>query len=273
MHHCEPAFEHASNFFTVHRSAPKYAYSDPQHAPLPQPVSGPSPQYGPLPPSDAGSQENEYYIPETYVPPEAQQQMSESQTPTSQPRGQSPARRSLFDFVSAFDALASSPSSVTAKRKPVPAEQASSNGNPEDPWVGPPVDPKRKSVENLMDQLTRGQMPPPAPVQAAPAPYDTYASPEDVYQAEPVQQSRAPRPLPPQPPRPTSSPRGSPPKSYGQPRQPRRGGDSPIGPPAPQGSFGPTVATRAVGSTGRTRGPGPKGNTRSVFECVWRFCY
>lgn len=248
----------------VYSSAPKYTYSDPQHAPLPQPVSGSSPQYGPFLPSEAGPQENEYYVPETYVPPEASQQSSELQPPVNQQRAPSPARRSLFDFVSPFDALANS-ASATSKRKPVPAQQGGAPGNTEEPaWTVPPLDPKRKSVENLMEQLTRGQAAPSAPVQATASPYDTYASTEDIHQAEPVQQARASRPLPPQPPHPTSSPRGSPPKPYGQPRQTRRGSDSPVGPPAPQGTFGPAAGNRAAGPANRLRGPGPKGSTRFV---------
>lgn len=99
------------------------------------------------------------------------------------------------------------------------------------------VDPKRKSVENLMDQLTRGQAPQPQPTQPPVAPYEPYQM-EEHLQQEPMQ-ARGSRPLPPQPVHPTGSPRASPPKQASQPaRQQRRAADSPIGQGGvPQGPF------------------------------------
>jgi hypothetical protein len=58
----------------------------------------------------------------------------------------------MFDFVSAChgDALSSSGTEL------IHSEEAASAGNG-DSWSS---DPKRKSVKNLMDQLTPGQVPP-----------------------------------------------------------------------------------------------------------------
>ena len=163
--------------------------------------------------------------------------------PAQQPP--SPARRSMFDFVSPFDALQGS-SSSQAKRKPIPQSQASTSHTSistsitsmtsldEPTWSLPPIDPKRKSVENLMDQITRGQVsvsPPHHPPVSLNDPYTP--SDEPLPPPEPVQPAqRAPRPLPPQP-QVTGSPRSSPPKVPTQQRQQRRGAsDSPAGQPA-----------------------------------------
>ena len=155
-------------------------------------------------------------------------------------RAPSPTRRSMFDFVSPFDALTGS--SPGAKKKPaVPVQQQS---HQLDDWASL-GDPKRKSVENLMDQLTRGQVPPPPPqsqpLQPVVLPYEPVYPPaeEPSYREEPAQVRS--RPLPPQPvihPG-TASPRSSPPKQASQPaRQPRRAGESPIVPGGSQGPFG-----------------------------------
>lgn len=149
----------------------------------------------------------------------------------------SPARRSMFDFVSPFDALQGSNSSQ-AKRKPIPQSQnnvstsiTSMTSMDEPAWNPPPPDPKRKSVENLMEQITRGQVSLSPPTQPAVSINDPYTpSDEPAPQPEPAQPAqRAPRPLPPQP-QATGSPRASPPKMPTQQRQQRRGAsDSPAG--------------------------------------------
>jgi hypothetical protein len=94
------------------------------------------------------------------------------------------------------------------------------------------MDPKRKSVENLMDQLTRGQGPLSPPTQSVTAQFDPYAPQEDL---TPIAEPARSRPLPPQPTQPVqqgnSSPRASPPKPIMQARQQRRSAESPIGPP------------------------------------------
>ena len=102
-----------------------------------------------------------------------------------------------------------------------------------------------KSVENLIDQLAPGQVPPPPlqsqPLQPVVLPYEPVYPPveEPSYREEPAQVRS--RPLPPQPvihPG-TASPRSSPPKQVSQPaRQPRRAGESPIVPGRSQDPFG-----------------------------------
>ena len=126
----------------------------------------------------------------------------------------------MFDFVSPFDALSNSPG---ARRKvPPPQQQAEDLSS----WSTAALDPKRKSVENLMDQLTRGQAPQPQPTQQILNPYESYQAEELSH--EPIQ-ARS-RPLPPQPVQPTGSPRASPPKQISQParQQQRRAADSPV---------------------------------------------
>lgn len=87
----------------------------------------------------------------------------------------SPSRKSMFEFVSAFDAL-SSPGSSQAKKMPEmsynPAGQKEIDDNN---WPSQAnVEPKRKSVENLMDQLTRSQ---PLPSHPPLEPYGVTAPP------------------------------------------------------------------------------------------------
>lgn len=77
----------------------------------------------------------------------------------------------MFDFVSPFDALANSVPNQQASIKrnavhiPVPATAGQSSGDDSSfqkvthPLEGMRTDPKRKSVENLMDTLTRGSLP------------------------------------------------------------------------------------------------------------------
>lgn len=191
----------------------------------------------------------------------------------AEPRAPSPARRSMFDFVSPFDALTST-ANASAKRKPPPPAQP--NDEPPSWNQQMSVDPKRKSVENLMDQLTRGQGLQPQPSQPPLAPYDPYnqmQQPEEP--TVEALQARAARPLPPQPVHPTGSPRSSPPKQAAM-RQ-RRAADSPIGQPgASQGPFGnnynrdkessPLPQQRGAGPDGR-RGNGVKAKNASP-RCV-----
>ncbi|KAI0781076.1 hypothetical protein BD413DRAFT_462702 [Trametes elegans] len=215
---------------------PNYAPAESPQRPAPLPQSGPSPPYVPLPPDQTHS--DEYSVPpESTYSHERESSGLHLGPPAPEQRAPSPARGSMFDFVSPFDVLANA--NPSAKRKPPPAQPSAEPSS----WNPSPmsVDPKRKSVENLMEQLTRGQAPQSASSQRLTAPYDSYNQlpAEEPQPSEPVQ-SRAPRPLPPQPMHPTGSPRSSPPKQAGQAaRQQRRAADSPIGPPAaPQGPFG-----------------------------------
>jgi hypothetical protein len=220
------------------------------------------------------------------LPPPQQQQQQLQQPP-------SPTRKSMFDFISPFDALASS-GAAPAKKKPVPPPQLPqaevSSGN-EDSWASASLssDPKRKSVENLMDQLTRGQGS--HQVQPSSPPYDRYLAGDDFSQNELIQPRAAPPPpLPPRPPHATSprasppgqpmlhlpghlprpthitSPRGSPPKVQAQAQhRPPRSVESPVGPQAPvpgrrDKESSPIPAQRGGWKTeNKAKGPGAKG--------------
>ena len=175
------------------------------------------------------------------MPPAVQPQ------PVPQPQQQppSPGRRSMFDFVSPFDALANAGSSSVPK-KPVPEV-----GNvPDDSWPGTAADPKRKSMENLMDQLTRSsqsQGPAPPPQHQldsySPEPATPPADPMQ-YQSKPIYgMSQQQHHLP-------GSPRGSPPRSYVQQAQGQhRTRESPTGPMAHgQGSKGKTDSSPSRGN-------------------------
>ncbi|KAF8905988.1 hypothetical protein CPB84DRAFT_1705198 [Gymnopilus junonius] len=135
---------------------------------------------------------------QTHVPPPAAQQQPPS------------PRRSIFEFTSAFDHLSATGS---VKKKPVPS-QPSIAGEDSGSW--PTVtDPKRQSVENLLENLTRGQ--PALAQQPQPPAYEVYLTSSDFSQ---VEHSPGRAPLPPIPaakpvsiPNRTSSPHSSPPKS------------------------------------------------------------
>lgn len=228
-------------------SAPKYN-NDPQPTTSYPPTgsAGPSPTYLPSnvdSQSQSQSQGEFYSAPGSFDANEPPQTSDLPEMPplsqSDQQRPPSPSRRSMFDFVSPFDALNSPP--TQAKRKPVPAQPSITGTSDDSSWSNLAMDPKRKSVENLMDQITRGQGPLTPPTQAVTAQFDPYAyAPSDdlpTPQAE-QGQAKAPRPLPPQPSGQTGSPRASPPKVAAQARaQQRTSVDSPIGPPAPQGSY------------------------------------
>ncbi|KAI0747987.1 hypothetical protein C8Q80DRAFT_1102878 [Daedaleopsis nitida] len=206
--------------------APKFSTPDAQQTSMSLPPSGPSPPYIPQPAEQL--HHDEYALPPETYPHEREGSSGMHHAPQDpqQQRAPSPARRSMFDFVSPFDALNNT---NAGKRKTQPPPQASEDSSS---WNSVTIDPKRKSVENLMDQLTRGQAPLSQPTQPPVAPYDLYQT-EEVSQTEPLQ-ARGSRPLPPHP---TGSPRSSPPKQASQPaRQQRRAGESPIG--GPQGPFG-----------------------------------
>ncbi|KAH7889916.1 hypothetical protein F5I97DRAFT_1998295 [Phlebopus sp. FC_14] len=188
-----------------------------------------------------------------FMPQDAPRELpSHSQPmPLSQPQQQSPPspRKSLFDFVSPFDALATT---STVKKKPVPAAPPSASSGNEDSWTSASLgshanEPQRKSVENLIDQLTRSQAPYAAGQPPSPS-YDPYSTTDEYSQVESnhptpqqqlQQQPRAmppPPPLPPKPARP-ASPRASPPKPPVQ-QQPLsrpqgRAVESPVGQPIP----------------------------------------
>ena len=177
---------------------------------------------------------DQYYLPQIYKPVEQVPEPGPHQSsgPSRQPqRAESPTRKTLFEFSSPFDALAGtagpSPVQSQVKKKPVP--EISPAPRPDQAWN----DSKKKSVEDIMDQLTRGQPPFPQSTQAAPepqaVPYPAHPS-EEAYQPDQSQQYGRPLPVPKQT---VTSPRASPPKpqpfQQAPPRQnPRRNNDSPL---------------------------------------------
>ena len=222
-------------------SAPKYN-NDPHPTSYPPAGSaGPSPTYLPSNVDSQSQSQGEFYSAagsfDTNEPPQTSDiHEMPPLNQSDQPRPPSPSRRSIFDFVSPFDALSSPP--TQAKRKPVPTQPSITGTSEDSSWSGLTVDPKRKSVENLMDQITRGQGPLTPPTQSVTAQFDPYAPTEELPTPQAEQgQARASRPLPPQPSGQTGSPRASPPKVPAQARQQRQSVDSPVGPPAPQGSY------------------------------------
>jgi hypothetical protein len=146
------------------------------------------------------------------------------QQPQDQPPD--PARKSMFEYSSPFDAMPS------VKKKPVPAQPTSSSSGNEGSWTTASMtsDPKRKP-DNLLGQFD-GRGPASTNVQAENDPYYPYAG-EELSQPE----SRAP----PLPSKLNQSASPSPPRSQAQaaPRPQRRSADSPlsqVGPPGPAGS-------------------------------------
>ncbi|KAG6331224.1 hypothetical protein ID866_7865 [Astraeus odoratus] len=255
-------------------AAPRSNFVEPAPAavsPLP-PTSSAS-----LPPSTA-----EPYPPNEgpFVPQETPRELPPQPAPLPQAQQQAPPSppKPIFDFVSPFDALVSS-SASTVKKKPVPAAPQSSSSGNEDSWTSASLgslgnDPKHKSVENLIDQLTRSQAPynpgqPPSPS------YDPYSTADDYSQVEPShpiqQQQLRSIPPPPLPPKPghVSPPRPSPPKAapvqQQQQRPQGRSVESPLGQPMPpvrkekEGSPGPRPTWK---NEPRTKG-GVKGKSQT----------
>ncbi|KII88712.1 hypothetical protein PLICRDRAFT_110617 [Plicaturopsis crispa FD-325 SS-3] len=213
-------------------NAPRSNYTEPV-----PPAAGSSPQHDV---QDYHSREGSYGSPrEAPRPPPQQPSPKVQQQQQQQPP--SPTRKSMFDFISPFDAF---PSSTTVKKKPVPSVSSGNEDSwstvsaPTDPNPNPLPNPKHRSVENLMEQLTR-------PPQEQPQPaYDPY----DELIPGPVGDRAAPAPPPPLPPKPprAASPRGSPPKTQVQHR---------AGPAQRESPVGQLVPTRRD----KDSSPGPRG--------------
>lgn len=264
-----------ADYISFYLDSPKYN-NEPQPSPYPPPASGgPSPTYLPSNADSQSHSQGEFYSAESYAPSEPMQSSELSEMPlnqSNQQRPPSPGRRSMFDFVSPFDALTSPPQQ--GKRKPVPAQPPSVDSTGDSSWTNITMDPKRKSVENLMDQITRGQGPLQPPAQSVTAQFDPYAPSEELPTPQAEQaQTRAPRPLPPHPTQQQQqSPRASPPKIPAQARQQRQSVDSPIGPPAPQGGYyqqprkdKESSPFRPVESQPRGKGNGGKGKSAAMY--------
>ena len=231
------SFESVPNFPNL-STAPVPNLSEPPTT-LPQPAPVPistSPPFIPPPQPQEQPPRHEidpYYLPPIYKPvdqgPEPVPQPAGPQR--QQQRAESPPRKGLFEFSTPFDALAGTsgppPTQSQVKKKPVP--ELSPAPRPDQAWN----DSKKKSVEDIMDQLTRGQAPFPQNIQTIPepppAPYPAYSG-EEAYQPDQFQQYGRPLPVPKQT---VTSPRASPPKpqpfQQAPPRQnPRRNNDSPL---------------------------------------------
>jgi hypothetical protein len=259
-------------------SAPKYN-SDSQSAGFPHPGSGgPSPTYLPSNVDSQSLSQSEFYTPDVAFGPNEPAQVSDlPEAPlgqSNQQRPPSPSRRSMFDFVSPFEALTNPP--PQAKRKPVPSQPSGTGSNTDDSsWTtNIAMDPKRKSVENLMDQITRGQGPLQPPAQSVTAQFDPYAPSEELPTPQAEQShTRSSRPLPPQPT--TQSPRASPPKIAAQARQQRQSVESPIGPPAPPSGYYQQSRKdkegspfRPMGFDARNKSNGPRGKSAAGYVLV-----
>ena len=222
------------------------------------------------------------------ITPEAPRDLPQ---PMPLPQVQQPAPPSppkpIFDFVSPFDALAASTTSTVKKKPVVTTARSASSGN-EDSWtsasLGSLNDPKRKSVENLIDQLTRSQAPY-VSGRLSPSPtYDPYNTADEYSQVEsnqpaPQQQQQQSRTMPPPPPPlPPKPDRASPPKAPVQQQQHRpqgRSTESPVGHPIPparkekDGSPGPRPGWKSdVRGKGVVKGksqPSPTYDYFSVF--------
>ncbi|KAJ7702347.1 hypothetical protein B0H17DRAFT_1043830 [Mycena rosella] len=220
---------------------PMSNYADQQRG-APAMAAAPSPPYA------TTQREGEYRSYQHESSPELRSQLP---PPQQQPQQQPPSpRKSMFDFVSPFDALSSTTGSI--KKKPVPVQPPSVSSGTEESgsWTNL-SDPKRQSVDNLLEHLTRGTA---SQIAGAPA-YESYLGGNDFSQTDP---SRAPPPpLPPKPvPNRTASPRASPPKTHAQ-RAPVRVVESPA---SQQGSSQPS----GNGNNRRDKesSPGPRGAYR-----------
>ncbi|TRM62731.1 hypothetical protein BD626DRAFT_498259 [Schizophyllum amplum] len=212
-------------------------YPESQPGPLMSgPPSAPSPTYGHSPqqydpdmlPSDYRHNNDMDYrsqydpqpgmgVPQQVTPPLPPQ----TKQAAGQPLPPSPPK-SMFDFVSPFDALQSATGSI--RKKPMPTSSVPSSGNDDSSWTAI-SDPKRRSVENLLENLTLGSpaAPPPAtfesfggiPPQPDYGSMDPIDLPMNRYGPPPSMPQNLPPPPKAMPPR-VDSPRASPPKNQAQ---------------------------------------------------------
>ncbi|KAH9079187.1 hypothetical protein EDB83DRAFT_2341178 [Lactarius deliciosus] len=216
------------------------------------PPTGPSPTYPLVAPQQ--SEISSYYESELVTPQTTTAEVIQAAAPTgqSQMQGSPQPNKTMFDFVSPFDALASS--SVAPIRKPAPpvSHQQGPSEPFEDTWSSV-IDPKRRSVDNLLEQLSVSKAP--APLSAYPVP--AFDSPdEETPMNEPVQSKAASRPLPPKPTQ-APSPRGSPPKISPPVRRDVQAPEPSLGP-----QVGPTLSHVSTGQAQREKesSPGPRGS-------------
>ncbi|KAF8078122.1 hypothetical protein FPV67DRAFT_1464268 [Lyophyllum atratum] len=214
-----------------------------QRAQAPQPSQPSQQQQQQQPPPPPPQQQQP--VPQQPAPQQPVLQQQQQQTPSP--------RKSMFDFVSPFDHLSTSTSSI--KKKPVPPQPPSASSGNEDSGSWTAIsDPKRQSVENLLEHLSRGQ-PQSLPTQHQP-PLATY-EPFDFSQAENLSSRVPPPPLPPKPvPNLAASPRSSPPpKTHAQRTQGRS-----VESPASQ--HGGSVSHQTGNRRDKESSPVPRGGGR-----------
>ncbi|KAI9458037.1 hypothetical protein F5148DRAFT_1221565 [Russula earlei] len=226
-------------------NAPRNTLLDPSQQRLSPPVAS-SPPF-PLLSSSHHQDTSSYYEPEL-ITPSTDIVQGTAQGGQSQTQGSPQPNKTMFDFVSPFDALSSS--SVAPIRKPAPPPSHQGLPEPfEDTWSSAVVDPKRKSVDNLLEQLGHAKA-------SVLPPFDQHSPDEEALITEPVQSKTASRPLPPKPTQ-APSPRGSPPKVTPPVRRDVQASESPIGP-----QVGPTLSHVPTGLAQREKesSPSPRGS-------------
>ena len=170
----------------------------------------------------------------------------------SQRQGSPQPNKTMFDFVSPFDALASSSAAPVRKPAQPPSHQQEPSEPFEDTWTSV-IDPKRKSVDNLLEQIGHTK----APVASAqPIPFDQHSLDDETPITELVQSKAASRPLPPKPMQ-APSPRNSPPKGTPPVRRDVQSSESPFG-----SQVGSALSHVPTGITQREKesSPGPRGS-------------
>ena len=250
---CCPPFFGSVPFlpFFSHSNAPRSNVSDASQRL--SPPTGSSPSYSLVGPSQQQPELSSYYESELVSPQTLNSEPIQAVAQAGQPQmqGSPQPNKTMFDFVSPFDALA--PSSVSPGRKhgPPVSHQQGSLEPFEDTWSSV-IDPKRKSVDNLLDQLN-------IPKSAAPSsahPFDQHSLDEETPIAEPVQSKATSRPLPPKPMQ-APSPRASPPKTSPPARRDVQVPEPPLGP-----QVGPPLSHMPTAQTQRDKesSPGPRGS-------------
>ena len=234
-------------------------YSEPQRA---------NPQPGPSPPYPQREEYRNYgqHDQASEASPRLQAvqhshltQLQPQQQPQQQQQPPSP-RRSIFEFTSPFDHL------MPVKKKPVPTAQSASVASSTDDstsWTTVP-DPKRQSVENLLENLTRSQ----PPSTQAHTVYESYLSGSDFSSAEPVS-TRAP--LPPIPTTKIPPHRStSPPKSQHLHRPQPRAPDLNVNSQSPH-SQSPQSTHGTPTRRDKESSPGPRGNVQRPQKTTAKF--
>jgi hypothetical protein len=233
-------------------NAPRTNVPDTTHQRL-SPPTGPSPTYS-LIGSSQHADSSSYYEPELVTPQTTSPEAVQGPVPAglSQARGSPQPNKTMFDFVSPFDALAS-PSAAPVRNPAQPSSHQQGPSEPfEDTWTSV-IDPKRKSVDNLLEQIGHTNAP---VLSAQPISFDEHSPGDETPMTELVQSKAASRPLPPKPMQ-APSPRSSPPKATPPVRRDIQTSESPFGP-----QVGPVLSHVPTGTTQREKesSPGPRGS-------------